>query len=53
MPDLRPPDITRASVFNPKTTEFEFRRGPLFAHIVLADEINRTNRRTQSAYGVR
>ena len=41
-PDLLPNDITGASVFNPKTTEFEFRRGPLFAHIVLADEINRT-----------
>ena len=48
-PDLLPNDITGASVFNPKTTEFEFRRGPLFAHIVLADEINRTTPRTQSA----
>jgi MoxR-like ATPase len=48
-PDLLPNDITGASVFNPKTTEFEFRRGPLFAHVVLADEINRTTPRTQSA----
>src|SRR5437763_13976516 len=48
-PDLLPNDITGASVFNPKTTEFEFRAGPIFAHIVLADEINRTTPRTQAA----
>jgi MoxR-like ATPase len=48
-PDLLPNDITGASVFNPKTTEFEFRPGPLFAQIVLADEINRTTPRTQAA----
>lgn len=48
-PDLLPTDITGASVFNPKTTEFEFRAGPIFAHIVLADEINRTTPRTQAA----
>jgi MoxR-like ATPase len=48
-PDLLPNDVTGASVFNPKTTEFEFRPGPLFAQIVLADEINRTTPRTQSA----
>jgi MoxR-like ATPase len=48
-PDLLPNDITGASIFNPKTTEFEFRPGPLFANIVLADEINRTTPRTQSA----
>lgn len=48
-PDLLPNDITGASVFNPKTTEFEFRSGPIFAQIVLADEINRTTPRTQSA----
>jgi MoxR-like ATPase len=48
-PDLLPNDITGASVFNPKTTEFEFRPGPLFAQIVLADEINRATPRTQSA----
>jgi MoxR-like ATPase len=48
-PDLLPNDITGASIFNPKTTEFEFRAGPLFAQIVLADEINRTTPRTQAA----
>lgn len=48
-PDLLPNDVTGASVFNPKTTEFEFRKGPVFANIVLADEINRTTPRTQSA----
>jgi MoxR-like ATPase len=48
-PDLLPNDITGASIFNPKTTEFEFRPGPLFAQIVLADEINRTTPRTQAA----
>ncbi len=48
-PDLLPNDITGASVFNPKTTDFEFRAGPLFANIVLIDEINRTTPRTQAA----
>lgn len=48
-PDLLPNDITGASIFNPKTTEFEFRPGPLFAAIVLADEINRATPRTQAA----
>jgi MoxR-like ATPase len=48
-PDLLPNDVTGASVFNPKTTEFEFRPGPVFAQIVLADEINRATPRTQSA----
>ncbi|MGQ9576128.1 MAG: AAA family ATPase [Thermoguttaceae bacterium] len=48
-PDLLPTDVTGASVFNPKTTEFEFRPGPIFAQIVLADEINRATPRTQSA----
>lgn len=48
-PDLLPTDITGASVFNPKTTEFEFRPGPLFTQILLADEINRTTPRTQAA----
>jgi MoxR-like ATPase len=48
-PDLLPTDITGVSVFNQKTAEFEFRAGPIFAHIVLADEINRTTPRTQSA----
>ncbi len=48
-PDLLPNDITGASIFNPKTTQFEFRPGPLFAQVVLADEINRATPRTQSA----
>ena len=48
-PDLLPSDVTGASVFNQKTTEFEFRPGPIFAQIVLADEINRTTPRTQAA----
>jgi MoxR-like ATPase len=48
-PDLLPTDVTGASIFNQKTTEFEFRPGPIFAQIVLADEINRTTPRTQSA----
>ncbi|MBX3733045.1 MAG: MoxR family ATPase [Verrucomicrobiae bacterium] len=48
-PDLLPTDITGASIFNPKTTAFEFRPGPLFAQLVLADELNRATPRTQSA----
>jgi MoxR-like ATPase len=48
-PDLLPTDITGASIFNPKTTQFEFRAGPIFSQIVLADEINRTTPRTQAA----
>ncbi|MEW6305976.1 MAG: MoxR family ATPase [Verrucomicrobiota bacterium] len=48
-PDLLPTDITGASVFNPKTTQFEFRPGPLFSQILLADEINRATPRAQSA----
>ncbi len=48
-PDLLPTDVTGASIFNPKTTDFEFRAGPIFANIVLADEINRATPRTQSA----
>jgi MoxR-like ATPase len=48
-PDLLPSDVTGASIFNQKTTEFEFRPGPIFAQVVLADEINRTTPRTQSA----
>jgi MoxR-like ATPase len=48
-PDLLPTDVTGASVFNQKTTEFEFRPGPLFAQVVLADEINRATPRTQAA----
>jgi MoxR-like ATPase len=48
-PDLLPTDVTGASIFNPQTTAFEFRPGPIFAQIVLADEINRTTPRTQAA----
>ncbi|MEZ6117518.1 MAG: MoxR family ATPase [Pirellulaceae bacterium] len=48
-PDLLPTDITGASIFNQKTAEFEFRAGPIFANVVLADEINRTTPRTQAA----
>jgi MoxR-like ATPase len=48
-PDLLPTDVTGVSVFNQKTTEFEFRPGPLFAQTILVDEINRATPRTQSA----
>ncbi|MCD6519341.1 MAG: MoxR family ATPase [Anaerolineae bacterium] len=48
-PDLLPSDITGTSVYNQKTGEFEFRPGPIFAQVVLADEINRASPRTQSA----
>ena len=48
-PDLLPSDITGSSIFNPKTSEFYFRQGPIFTNIFLADEINRASPRTQSA----
>lgn len=48
-PDLLPGDITGSSIFNPKESEFEFRPGPIFTQILLADEINRTTPRTQAA----
>jgi MoxR-like ATPase len=48
-PDLLPTDVTGVSVFNQKTTEFEFRPGPIFAQVVLSDEINRATPRTQAA----
>ena len=48
-PDLLPSDVTGVSIYNQKTGEFEFKEGPIFANIVLADEINRTTPRTQSA----
>ena len=48
-PDMLPSDVTGVSVFNQKITEFEFRPGPVFAQIVLADEINRATPKTQSA----
>jgi MoxR-like ATPase len=47
--DLLPSDIIGVNIFNPETREFEFRKGPLFANIVLVDEINRTSPKTQSA----
>ncbi|MCW8130932.1 MAG: MoxR family ATPase [Planctomycetota bacterium] len=48
-PDLLPADITGSTFYNPKEGQFEFREGPVFANVVLADEINRTSPRTQSA----
>ena len=48
-PDLLPGDVLGVSVYNTQTQAFEFRPGPVFANIVLADEINRTTPRTQSA----
>lgn len=48
-PDLMPSDITGTSIYNSKTNEFEFKAGPLFTNIVLADEINRAPAKTQTA----
>jgi MoxR-like ATPase len=48
-PDMLPTDVTGVSIFNQKSQEFEFRPGPLFAQIVLTDEINRATPKTQSA----
>jgi MoxR-like ATPase len=48
-PDLLPADITGSSFYSPKEGTFSFREGPVFANVVLADEINRTSPRTQSA----
>ncbi len=48
-PDLLPSDVTGLSIFNQKTQEFEFRPGPIFAQVVLADEINRATPKTQSS----
>ncbi|MGE7907676.1 AAA family ATPase [Peribacillus sp. NPDC094092] len=48
-PDLLPSDVTGVSIFNPKEQEFIFRPGPIMGHIILADEINRTSPKTQSA----
>ena len=48
-PDMLPSDITGVSIFNQRDREFEFRQGPIFAQIVLADEINRATPKTQSA----
>jgi MoxR-like ATPase len=48
-PDLLPGDITGGLIYNQKTSEFEFRPGPLFANLVLADEVNRAPPKTQAA----
>ena len=48
-PDLMPTDITGTSIFNLKTGEFEFRKGPIFSNIILIDEINRSPAKTQAA----
>jgi len=48
-PDLLPSDVSGTSIFNQKQSEFEFRPGPVFANVVLADEINRATPKTQSA----
>jgi MoxR-like ATPase len=48
-PDLQPTDVTGLSVFNQRERDFEFRPGPVFAHVVLVDEINRAMPKTQSA----
>ncbi|MEC5198097.1 MoxR-like ATPase [Arthrobacter sp. PL16] len=48
-PDLLPSDVTGSSIFNPVTREFDFKPGPIFAGLFLADEINRTSPKTQSA----
>jgi MoxR-like ATPase len=48
-PDLLPSDVTGAPIFNQATREFEFEPGPIFANLVIADEINRASPRTQSA----
>jgi len=48
-PDLLPSDIIGVSIYSQKTTEFEYKKGPIFSNIILADEINRTSPKTQSA----
>ncbi|MCP4456453.1 MAG: MoxR family ATPase [Cytophagales bacterium] len=48
-PDLMPSDITGTSIFNPKTTSFEFKQGPIFSNVILIDEINRAPAKTQAA----
>ncbi|PJF31206.1 MAG: AAA family ATPase [Candidatus Thermofonsia Clade 1 bacterium] len=48
-PDMLPSDVTGVSIFNQQTREFEFRAGPIFAQVVLADEINRATPKTQAA----
>src|SRR3954447_12435435 len=46
-PDLMPSDVTGSSIFNQQTSDFEFRAGPIFANILLSDEINRAPPKTQ------
>ena len=48
-PHLMPSDVLGTSVFNPKNTDFEFRRGPIFSNLILIDEINRSPAKTQAA----
>jgi len=48
-PDLMPTDVTGTNIWNPRTGEFEFMSGPVFANVLLADELNRATPRTQSA----
>src|SRR5580765_2481415 len=48
-PDLMPSDVTGSSIFNQQTSEFEFRPGPIFANILLSDEINRAPPKTQAS----
>jgi len=48
-PDLMPSDVTGVSIYDQRTSSFRFRKGPVFANVLLADEINRANPRTQSA----
>jgi len=48
-PDLMPSDVIGTNIYNPKTTEFEFRKGPVFGNIILIDEINRAPAKTQAA----
>ena len=48
-PDLMPSDVTGSSIFNQRNAEFEFRPGPIFANLLLADEINRAPPKTQAA----
>ena len=48
-PDLMPSDIVGTSIFNPRTTEFEFKAGPVFSNVILIDEVNRAPAKTQAA----
>src|ERR687893_423221 len=48
-PDLMPSDVTGSSIYNQRTSDFEFRPGPIFANLLLADEINRAPPKTQAA----